>query len=134
MRFFVSRAVVSLLALALLTGGVAAQSKKKKRTKAAKATTSKTTKTTPAKTAPTTYTGDPIPPPQLPEQGDGVRRITPAEAREALEKGTAIIVDVRNDLFYQTGHIKGAILIPSYEIGAHLKELPRDKMIITYCS
>lgn len=131
MRSFISRAATLLLALTLLAGGVAAQSKKKKRTKAAKATTSKTTKTTPATTI---NTGDPTPPVQLPEQGDGVRRITAAEARAALDNGTAIIIDVRNDVVYKSGHVKGAILIPSNEIAEHIKELPRDKMIITYCS
>jgi rhodanese-related sulfurtransferase len=69
---------------------------------------------------------------QTPE--DGVRRITPAEAREALEKGKAIIVDVRGEDSYNAGHVKGARLIPLNDILARITELPRDKMIITYCS
>jgi 3-mercaptopyruvate sulfurtransferase SseA len=63
---------------------------------------------------------------------DGVPRITVAEAREALEKGKAIIVDVRSESSYHAGHVLGALWMP--DIAQRTKELPRDKMIITYCS
>ena len=135
MRSFISRAIAILLALALCAGGVAAQGKKKKK-RAAKTSAAKTSSSgqSSAKTPTQPYTGDPIPPPQAPERGDGVHRITPLEARAAQEKGTAIIVDVRNDQVYQVGHIKGAILIPFNAVANHLDKLPRNKMIITYCS
>jgi rhodanese-related sulfurtransferase len=68
------------------------------------------------------------------EQGDGVRRITPAEAREAVAQGRAIIVDVRSQASYNSGHIQGARWIQLDDIGARARSLPRDKMIITYCS
>lgn len=71
-------------------------------------------------------------PPATQTPSDGVTRIAPADARAALEKGTAIIVDVRGEDSYRTGHVKGALWMP--DVGAHIKELPRDKMIITYCS
>jgi 3-mercaptopyruvate sulfurtransferase SseA len=71
-------------------------------------------------------------PPAQAAPEDGVARITPAEARELLEKGTAIIVDVRGEESYRIGHVKGALWMP--DIAARTKELPRDKMIITYCS
>ena len=67
-------------------------------------------------------------------EDDGVRRITPAEAREAVERGRAVIVDVRGEDSYKAGHIKGARWIPLNDLGARAGELPRDKMIITYCS
>jgi 3-mercaptopyruvate sulfurtransferase SseA len=67
-------------------------------------------------------------------QGDGVRRITPAEAREAVASGKAIIVDVRGEDSYNAGHIKGARWINLNDIGSRTGELPRGKMIITYCS
>jgi 3-mercaptopyruvate sulfurtransferase SseA len=71
-------------------------------------------------------------PPAQAAPADGVPRITVAEAREALEKGTAIIVDVRSESSYHVGHILGALWMP--DIASRTKELPRDKMIITYCS
>ncbi|SRR6266516_3319339 len=66
--------------------------------------------------------------------GDGAPRITPAEARIALDKGEAIIVDVRGESSYEAGHVKGARLLPYSDLVARIDELPRDKMIITYCS
>ena len=68
------------------------------------------------------------------QEGDGVRRITPQEARELIEKGKAIIVDVRGEDSYKAGHVKGARWIQLNDIEARVKDLPGDKIIITYCS
>lgn len=65
---------------------------------------------------------------------DGARRVTADELDTMLKNGQAIVVDVRNQASYDAGHIPGAKLIPSGEILNHLDELPRDKMIVTYCS
>ena len=65
---------------------------------------------------------------------DGVRRITPAELQAALARGEAVVVDVRNQDMYDRGHTQGARLIPYSDIGARANELPRDKLIVTYCS
>ena len=73
-------------------------------------------------------------PSATPVVGDGVKRVTKDELREALDKGTAIVVDVRPAQSYQLSHIKGAIHIPENEIATRFNELPRDKMIVTYCS
>jgi 3-mercaptopyruvate sulfurtransferase SseA len=74
----------------------------------------------------------PAPPSTAP--ADGVERITTAELRDALEKGTAIVVDVRSPESYKLGHIRGAINIPEPEITKRKDELPRDKKIVFYCS
>ena len=65
---------------------------------------------------------------------DGARRITIAEFDELLKQGQAFVVDVRNQQAYDDGHLPGAVLIPAGEILNHLSDLPRDKMIVTYCS
>jgi 3-mercaptopyruvate sulfurtransferase SseA len=65
---------------------------------------------------------------------DGVKRVTVAELRDALEKGTAVLIDVRGDAAYKQNHIKGSVSIPVDQIGSRTGELPRDKTIITYCS
>jgi rhodanese-related sulfurtransferase len=65
---------------------------------------------------------------------DGVKRVTTVEVRDALSKGTAIVIDVRGDSVYKQSHIKGSISIPENQIATRLSELPRDKMIVTYCS
>lgn len=69
-----------------------------------------------------------------PTPADGVRRISVEELRVALEKGTAIVVDVRGEEQYKAGHIKGALWIPSEKIASRTKELPKDKLIVAYCS
>ena len=68
------------------------------------------------------------------QSDDGVRRVTPAEARAAVEKGQAVIVDVRGEDSFKAGHVKGALWIPVNDIASRTNELPRGKMIITYCS
>ncbi len=65
---------------------------------------------------------------------DGVRRITVADLQSALEKGEAIVVDVRSEDAYAAGHIKGARVIPEDQITRRADELPRDKLIVTYCA
>ena len=65
---------------------------------------------------------------------DGVRRVTTEEVDALIKKGEAFLVDVRNQDSYDMGHIPGSRLIPAGEILDHVDELPRDKIIITYCS
>ena len=111
MRLFISVLAIALLALILFAA-------------------CNSNEQTPVKTAsPPTSSPAPAPPP-----GDNARRITPAELKAALASNSAILIDVRNDTAYKDGHIKGARLIPYSEILAHVDELPRDKMIATYCS
>lgn len=61
-------------------------------------------------------------------------RISVADAKKALDAGTAVLVDVRSAAAYQQEHAKGAISLPGFEIQARLKELPKNKQIITYCT
>ena len=65
---------------------------------------------------------------------DGVRRITVPELKELLANNEAFVVDVRNEDSYNAGHIKGAKLIPVADTLNHVNELPKDKLIVTYCS
>ena len=65
---------------------------------------------------------------------DTARRIPAAEARQALAKGEAVLVDVRNKEAYEASHAKGAISIPLSDIGSRAGELPKKKLVITYCT
>ena len=69
-----------------------------------------------------------------PVVSDGAPRITIADLREKIKKDEVFIVDVRNQASFDAGHIPGSKLIPSGEILNHLDELPKDKLIVTYCS
>jgi rhodanese-like protein len=73
-------------------------------------------------------------PAQVKPPNDGVRRITTVELKDLLAKGQAVVVDVRNEAAYNIAHIKGAKLIPTNEFLGRLGELPRDKIVVTYCS
>jgi hydroxyacylglutathione hydrolase len=63
-----------------------------------------------------------------------VKRVSEKEAFRLQTNGSAVIVDVRSNTQFQTGHIKGAINIPRSQIVARFKELPPRKMVITYCA
>ena len=72
--------------------------------------------------------------PQPPPPTDNAKRITAQEAYEIYKKGNVVVIDTRNEVAFKASHIKGAILIPAGEILSKVDELPRDKMIITYCT
>ncbi|MEP6717937.1 MAG: rhodanese-like domain-containing protein [bacterium] len=72
--------------------------------------------------------------PAVPAPNDGVRRVTTTELQDLLAKHEAFVVDVRNEASYNAGHIRSAKLIPEADIPNRLGELPKDKLIVTYCS
>lgn len=61
-------------------------------------------------------------------------RISLANAKKEFDAGTALFIDTRGDAAYKIEHIKGAVSISSDNLKAHLKELPKDRKIIAYCS
>ena len=65
---------------------------------------------------------------------DGARRVTVAELKDMLAKNEAVVIDVRNEESYKAAHIKGAKLIPEAEVVKRSDELPKNKLIVTYCS
>ena len=109
MRLIISFLAIAVMALGVLTACNSAEWKK-------------------AQTSPAT--GAPAPP----VMADGARRVTVAELKELLAKNEAIVVDVRNQSSFDIGHIRGARLIPEAEVINHADELPRNKLIVTYCS
>jgi predicted sulfurtransferase len=72
----------------------------------------------------------------LPLTEADVPRLTPNDAKLALEKGEAVIVDVRSAEFYAEGHVAGAISIPLVEFESNIENVPlkKDQWIITYCT
>jgi len=63
-----------------------------------------------------------------------VPRITLKETQSLLEKGQALLVDVRGSEAYDQEHAAGAILFTEADIATRLNELPRDKQLILYCT
>lgn len=65
----------------------------------------------------------------------GVINITVDEAYDAyLSDEGFVFVDVRSKPEYDSGHIKGAVLIPISELEERIGELQKDKPILVYCN
>jgi 3-mercaptopyruvate sulfurtransferase SseA len=129
MRSLISLSVAILLTLTAASTGRAGGQSRKSKAKARVSHRASQSKSKPSST-PTPATV----PDTVEHQADGVRRMTPVEAREAVAQGKAVIVDVRGEDSYNAGHIKGARWINLNDIGSRTGELPRDKTIITYCA
>jgi phage shock protein E len=52
---------------------------------------------------------------------------------ELLAKG-AVIIDVRTEKEFNTGHVSGAVNIPLDKLPKNISKLKRDKPIITCCA
>lgn len=63
-----------------------------------------------------------------------VSRVDLAQAKSAYDSGTAVFVDVRDQVYYDNGHIPGAISIPLGEIEDRLDEIDPNDWIILYCT
>ncbi len=63
-----------------------------------------------------------------------VPRISPAEAWDRFQAGSAVFVDVRDGAQYAQAHIPGALSIPLAELENRYRELPQTAEIITYCT
>ena len=76
----------------------------------------------------------PVQNPSVQNPADKARRINVEDLHDLWEKGKVLIIDTRSEPAYKQDHIKGAILIPAGDVGNRIDELPRDKMIVTYCT
>ena len=63
-----------------------------------------------------------------------IPRVSPADAKTALDAGSAVFVDVRDPASYANGHIPGARSLPLAGLEAQLGELDPQDWIITYCT
>ena len=63
-------------------------------------------------------------------------RTTTIDARTAADRiaaGSVIVVDVRQQAEWRTGHIRGAVHMPLTQLPHRLRQLPSDKTIVTVC-
>ncbi|WP_219837043.1 metalloregulator ArsR/SmtB family transcription factor [Paenibacillus sp. R14(2021)] len=52
---------------------------------------------------------------------------------EKMEEGKVLLLDIRPEDEYQSGHIPGAISVPIDDLKTKLTTLPTDKEIVVYC-
>ena len=63
-----------------------------------------------------------------------IPRVTVEDTKQAYDRQSAVIVDVRDSGSYGAGHVAGSINIPLDELENRLGELSKDSWIITYCT
>lgn len=71
---------------------------------------------------------------QPPNPSETATRITVAELKQKLDDGQAVVYDTRAKTAYDQEHIKGALSMPSGEVAERTGELPKDKLIVFYCT
>lgn len=69
-----------------------------------------------------------------PTPASQVQRITAEDTKALLEKGQAVLYDVRSAETYRGGHAVGAISFPEAELATLLNTLPADKSLLFYCT
>ena len=69
-----------------------------------------------------------------PSRAATLRRVAfPDLAQEVKGDESAYIVDTRQVLEWEAGHVVGAHFIPFYEVADRLGEIPRDRPVYVYC-
>ena len=63
-----------------------------------------------------------------------ITRISVTEAKERMENGSAIVVDVRGAEEYAESHIANALSLPLNDLQSRYRELAPNSEIITYCT
>jgi rhodanese-related sulfurtransferase len=76
----------------------------------------------------------PTPRQKVPPPADNARRISAEELYKLWEKGDVLIIDTRAEPAYKDEHIKGSISMPTGSVLGRIDELPRNKMIVAYCT
>jgi rhodanese-related sulfurtransferase/DNA-binding MarR family transcriptional regulator len=64
---------------------------------------------------------------------DGVERLSAEELAQRLSRDQVVLLDVRPEREYRSGHIAGALSAPLDELPSLLAGLPRRKEIVAYC-
>ena len=70
------------------------------------------------------------------EPGEPYYRVDSNEARAMLESDpdNTVVVDVRRDDEWVTGHVKGAMHIPIDDLTDRIDEVPQDKKVLFICA
>lgn len=80
-------------------------------------------------TAPATSTPPPV---QTPE--GAVQRVNAEQLKQMVDTNAITLLDVRDSVSYNNGHIPGAIHIPFARVEAEASRLPKGKPIVAYCT
>lgn len=64
---------------------------------------------------------------------EALEAIGATDLLERLRSDGVVVLDVRPEDEYASGHIPGALSIPAGELERRLSELPRDREVVAYC-
>lgn len=64
---------------------------------------------------------------------DGLETIDRNELGRRIRRGDIVILDVRPEAEFSSGHIAGATSVPITELRKHIKALPKDADVVAYC-
>ena len=64
---------------------------------------------------------------------EALRTISRDDLRRRLRDGDVVVLDVRPESEYASGHIRGAVSIPVKELQARLGEIPDGTEVVAYC-
>lgn len=70
----------------------------------------------------------------IPSQSEEFERITIDELKPLVDAGQVALIDVRSAEQFTAGHIGGALHIPVASVEGEIDYLPKDKLIVTYCT
>jgi predicted sulfurtransferase len=84
--------------------------------------------------ADSTTMNSPAQPVQAANPAEAAPRITVAELQQKLERGEAVVYDTRAKTAYDQEHIRGALSMPTGEVATRTGEMPKDKLIVFYCT
>src|ERR671936_1215789 len=62
-----------------------------------------------------------------------VEQLSAAELQQRLERGNVVVLDVRPDAEFRSGHIAGALSAPLERLETVATELPKRREIVAYC-
>lgn len=59
--------------------------------------------------------------------------LTRAELSQRMAAGDVVVIDVRPEPEFHSGHIPGAVSVPLKGLAGRLKDLPSDRTVVAYC-
>jgi len=62
-----------------------------------------------------------------------LKAINTGDLKARMQKKSVVVLDVRPEIEFLSGHIAGARSVPISELKQRLKELPKSKEIVAYC-
>jgi len=63
-----------------------------------------------------------------------IERISVKQTKELMDKGKAVLIDVRSQALYDQSHAQGALAFPEDTIDERYTELPKDTLLVLYCT